>query len=372
MKILVTAAWLFISLAAVCFAEATKCRVCDKAIEDRFYFLEDKARAAKFEVCTNCIKLETRCFACNLPVQADFTTLTDGRLLCSYCRKDAVTEIDEAKKICLAARDELDRILYRFLALPETNVTVAIVDRFALESLFKTPGYGKLCPSVFGATLSRKTNKQTYTHTISVLSDLNKARLESVAVHEFGHTWLNENLSAARRSTIAPDAVEAFCELLAHTLMEAKHEKLEIQALKENLYTRGQLTAFLAAEKQFGFNAIVDWMKYGEAEKLDADNSREVQSVRLPPAGTSIANPPPRQQIKPTPLPAKLKLTNISGPPNRRLAIINDRTFGVGDQANLRLATTNLAIRCLEIRTNSVLIQIEFPGVKQELFLSKD
>jgi len=64
-----------------------------------------------------------------------------------------------------------------------------------------------------------------------------------------------------------------------------------------------------------------------------------------------------------------LTLKNISGSPARRLAIINDRTFAVQDQALMRLATTNVLIRCLEIRTNSVLIQFDESGAKQELLL---
>lgn len=62
-------------------------------------------------------------------------------------------------------------------------------------------------------------------------------------------------------------------------------------------------------------------------------------------------------------------LKNLSGLPHRRLAIINDRTFAVNDQATIKLAASNVVVRCLEIRTNSVLIEVEGAGAKRELFL---
>jgi hypothetical protein len=38
----------------------------------------------------------------------------------------------------------------------------------------------------------------------------------------------------------------------------------------------------------------------------------------------------------------------------------------------MKLAATNVSIRCLEIRTNSVVIQFEGTGEKQELLLPEE
>jgi hypothetical protein len=369
MKALVTAALLLFSLAAVFSAGPATCRVCDTPITGKFYFVKDKAHGGEFEVCTNCIVLETRCFACSLPVKSGFTTLADGRFLCSRCAQEAVLQDEEAKKICWETREVMDRLFARYLFFPQTNVVVTVVDRFTLDSLFKSPGYAQQCTSVFGATSSHPLDKR-FVHTISVLSGLSRHRLEAVAAHEFSHAWLNENLTPKRKAAISRDALEAFCELVAYDLMVAGNNLVEKTNILENPYTAGQLEAFVAAESRHGFNAIADWVKSGDSEKLDAtdpDGVRFIHEETVIPAG----RPAYYSTAPPPPLPDKLTLKNISGTRGHRLAIINNRTFAVNDQALLRLATSNVLIRCLDIRTNSVLIQFDEGGAKQELFLPK-
>jgi len=252
---------------------------------------------------------------------------------------------------------------------------VTVVDRFTLDSLFKSPGYAQQCTSVFGATRTHQVAEGRYIHAISVLSGLSKARLEAVAAHEFAHAWLNENLTSARKATLSRDAIEGFCELVAYDLMVEQNHEFEKIGIKENPYTAGQLEAFLAAETTHGFNAVLDWMHAGEAAKLDAadpDKVRVVRAVDRPAAFAAAGRPVYYTYAPPPPLPDKLLLRNISGTPARRLAIINDQTFGVKDRALLKLAATSVLIRCLEIRTNSVLIQFDETGVKQELVLPED
>ncbi|HEY4952631.1 MAG TPA: hypothetical protein VII71_04500 [Verrucomicrobiae bacterium] len=58
-------------------------------------------------------------------------------------------------------------------------------------------------------------------------------------------------------------------------------------------------------------------------------------------------------------------MQGISGPPNRRLAIINNVTFGVGDEAEVRTPQGRIHIHCLEITANSAVI--EAGGQRQEL-----
>lgn len=369
MKVLVTAALLVVSAAAVFCAPTPKCRVCDAAITGEFYFVKDKARGGKFEVCTNCFKLETRCFSCSLPVKSGFTTLADGRLLCSFCAPEAVTHDDEAREVCWETRDRLDQLFARYLSFPRTNVSVTIADRFTLDSLFKSPGYAQQCPSVFGATRTVPLTGGRQIHAISVLGGLSKTRLEAVAAHEFTHAWLNENLSADRKAALAREALEGFCELIAYDLMQDRGNEFEKTSLKENPYSAGQLDAFMGAEARHGFNAVLDWVKAGETAKLDAadpDGVRAVREAALPPKPETPAY---YSRAPAAPPPDKLTLKTISGTSGRRLAIINDRTFGVQDVARINLAATNVLIRCLEIRSNSVLIQYEAGRERQELML---
>jgi hypothetical protein len=373
MNALVTAAWLFLSLAAASLAGTTQCRVCEKPIAGKFYFVDDKARGGKFEVCGDCVKLETHCFACGLPVKSGFTPLPDGRFLCASCAREAVVPDEEAKKICLETRDDLDRLFSRYLSFPQTNIVLTIVDQFTLESLFKSPGYTRECTAIFGATQSHTVGSGSRIHAINILSSLSKLQLEAVAAHEFGHAWIDEKLPADRKATLSPDALEAFCELIAYNLMDDRRAGYQKKAIRENPYTRGQFDAFLMAESHHGFNAILDWMKSGETGKLDAADPDGVRVTRAtegpaPPSGVPsyLLNAPPAA------LPDKLTLRSVSGPPARRFAIINDQTFGQMDRARVRLARTNVTIRCLEIRTNSVVIRFEDSGMKQELLLPEE
>lgn len=369
MKVLVTAALLMFSAAAVFCASTPKCRVCEAAITGEFYFVKDKARGGKHEVCTNCFKLETRCFSCSLPVKSGYTTLADGRLLCALCAKEAVTQDDETREVCWETRDRLDQLFARYLSFPRTNVSVTIVDRFTLDTLFKSPGYAEQCTSVFGATRTHPLSEGRQIHALSVLNGLSKPRLEAVAAHEFAHAWLNENLTPARKAALSREAIEGFCELIAYDLMQDRGHQVEKAGIKENPYTAGQLDAFVAAETQYGFNTVVDWMKAGESTRLDAADPDGIRAVREAALASEPARPAYYSRAPAAPLPDKLTLKSVSGSPGRPLAIINDRTFGVQDVARINLATTNVLIRCLEIRTNSILIRFEATGEKLELFL---
>ena len=71
-------------------------------------------------------------------------------------------------------------------------------------------------------------------------------------------------------------------------------------------------------------------------------------------AAAAIAKP-----NQPVPTPAvELLLKGFSGVPNHRLAIINNNTFAVGEAGDVKTATGRVHVRCLEIKADSVIIQI--------------
>jgi len=63
------------------------------------------------------------------------------------------------------------------------------------------------------------------------------------------------------------------------------------------------------------------------------------------------AVPPPRFN--------DLVLKSISGPSNKRLAMINNQTFGVGESALLKLGDAQRKVKCVEIREKSVLVTVD-------------
>jgi hypothetical protein len=60
-----------------------------------------------------------------------------------------------------------------------------------------------------------------------------------------------------------------------------------------------------------------------------------------------------------------LVLKGFSGTPDHRLAIINNHTFGVGDEGDVLTPHSRIHIRLVEVRTNSVVI--ESGGQRHEL-----
>jgi hypothetical protein len=64
-----------------------------------------------------------------------------------------------------------------------------------------------------------------------------------------------------------------------------------------------------------------------------------------------------------------LSLKGVSGTTEKRLAIINNRTFEVGEEGDLRVGGQVLRIKCVEVRDRSVLITVN--GISKELFLGQ-
>jgi hypothetical protein len=62
---------------------------------------------------------------------------------------------------------------------------------------------------------------------------------------------------------------------------------------------------------------------------------------------------------------SSLVLKGVSGPLDHRLAIINNRTLAVGDEQDITTSQGRLHIRCVEIKNNSVVLEIG--GERHEL-----
>jgi hypothetical protein len=62
-----------------------------------------------------------------------------------------------------------------------------------------------------------------------------------------------------------------------------------------------------------------------------------------------------------------LAVKGISGPPGHRLVIINNHTFGVGDEGDVLTSSGRVHIRCTEVRADGVTIEIN--GQRHELHL---
>ena len=64
-------------------------------------------------------------------------------------------------------------------------------------------------------------------------------------------------------------------------------------------------------------------------------------------------------------------MKNISGSAPRRLALINDQTLTVGETAKVMFNGTRLSLTLVEIRDDSVVIQVEGENEPRTLRLKK-
>lgn len=64
-----------------------------------------------------------------------------------------------------------------------------------------------------------------------------------------------------------------------------------------------------------------------------------------------------------------LQLKGFSGTANRRLAIVNNQTFEVGEEREVTTSGGKIKIRCVEIRADSVLVELPNQGGRKELQL---
>ncbi len=65
----------------------------------------------------------------------------------------------------------------------------------------------------------------------------------------------------------------------------------------------------------------------------------------------------------------QLALKGISGPANRRFALINNQTLAVGETAQVRIPNGQVKVHCWEIRNDSVIVSVEGDPEKKELKL---
>ncbi len=354
--------------------EVLKCDICGDVIKENYHSMEDLALGGRKNVCQACWKLEERCFICGLPVRDGYQTLQDGRLICERDAKEVIGSEGEAKQICQSVRDDVDRLLTRFMTFPDTNVIVSIVNRFYLENLFKAPGEGQACVSIYGATTSNRLPGKRVVHSVCLLSNLRKARLMAVCAHEYTHAWMGENVTPERTAALDKDTLEAFCELVAYKYMESRQETFEMEAIKRNNYTHGKIDVLLEADANYGFNSVVDWIKSGTDPVLEVASLQRIRAVDGNYVSTTAPAPSalltlPLAARPVVAAPTTLVLKGISGTGQHRFALINATTFEPMEKGRVRLGQTNVVVRCLEIHNDSVTIQVDGATEKKQLFL---
>ena len=133
--------------------------------------------------------------------------------------------------------------------------------------------------------------------------------------------------------------------------------------------SHGQIDVFVQAESAYNFYYVTKWVIGGEDNSLSAANLARLLVLKTDPDARAAAFAwPPPAAVRLT-APTTLMLKNISGTPRRRFAMINGTTLAVNESAKIPLGTTNVTVRCLEIKGASVIIQVAGESAPKELAL---
>ena len=345
-------AWLTVVTTHAAVSAEDACPVCRQRFGNKVFSIKKLGSEDKILICAECVKLETRCYLCGVPVKDQFTKLADGRLLCPDDAKRAVLEQDEAVRIFDDVKRDAQTVLARLGTLPHRNIQLILEAKPKLDKTGANVISKHEDSLLMGLTRSRCDSGECQ-HTIYLLHGLTRERLTVVAAHEYAHTWLHENVTRK----LNQDAVEGFCDWLAYQVIKDKPMAVEMKVLMESDYSQGQLQALIAAEKAHSFNRVIQWVKSGVEPAVDVQHLERIlqlrESTSPEPVAYAFASLAP-----PRPAPTNLVLKGLSGSKTRRFALINDGTFALHEQGKVRLGSSNIVLTCREIRDDAVVVEV--------------
>jgi hypothetical protein len=283
-------------------------------------------------------------------------------VLCERDAKIAVLSGEEAKILFEEVKRDMILTFRGAKAFPDRNITFGLADKTELEGLSRFKRFPSTHNALLGLTRSRA-KADDFQHDIDVLAGMPRNKFLGVCAHEYGHAWLQENLTDGR--TLDSDTVEGFCELLAYKYVSSKGDEVEPKLILQNDYTHGQIDLFVRAESDYNFYHVMKWIISGEDVSLSSANLPRLLTLRSGPA-PEFAWPPPSALR--TMGPTNLVLKNISGTAKRRFAMINGATLAVNESAKVPFASSNITVRCLEIKDASVIVQVAGESEAKELF----
>lgn len=289
--------------------------------------------------CDECHQLKTRCSHCGLPARDGFAKTSDGRVFCRLDLPNVVLSTNDAVRVFHETKADLLRLTGDALALKQPHVSVTLSDVAYWSGNESASDLHRV-----GIAHSRLNGGQ-FSHNVVLLSGQPKDDLRSVCAHEYTHLWINENRPEGR--VIDPSTLEAICELAAYKLAQSRRDTNQIERLRRNPYTQGLITNLITFESHNGFEAVLAWVKTGRTPKLDVDSAGATRTAAWAVPSVQRA------------LPEEVTLTGLAVSATRRVAFINGVLFAASDRKRVRLKDRTVIVKCVEIREDGVLVQVE-------------
>ena len=342
--ILRTPAFILFLFATVILAAAEQtnyfCIVCGKGPLTGNIWLHPRG-----PICDDCEKITDRCSICGLPVRPGDGHLQtgDGRFICKFDKTNVVMTQDQANDLFQQTRDAVVDLYGPQFALKNTTVTVNLFDVDYWSEKGRDNGLHK-----YGFASSRPSANGVWSHEVVMLSGRTREEMISVAAHEYTHLWINENRPEGHH--IDGDTIEAICELTAYKLMGEKRLPETQKRILENPYTNGKIKDLVAVEREGGTDYVLNWVKNGTSETVDAEaNLAPVPATA--PAAPFIAAP--------RVLPQGLKFSGLMAFGRDQTAVINGQEFAAGDQKVVKLRDRSVLVHCLEIHEGEITVEAD-------------
>jgi hypothetical protein len=327
------------------WADSTpNCEVCAQPTKGKYWHYKSPARTNV--VCDVCHQLPNKCSVCGLPAPEGHIKMGDGRVICKKDSPRVVVLEEEAVRLFWEARREAERIGEGHLALRSPHLKIRLFDSPFWASKKVNPDAD--VSHLLGIAASPVSAGEHF-HNVNLLGGVLRESLGTTSAHEYMHLWINENRPESHK--IDGDTVEAICELLAYKVAVFRQDKEQLEKSKSNTYTKGKILELMSYEQEFGFQAVLQWVKTGTEPTL---------------AGREIAKPPPVAEIPffvpaaaVRPAATNLVLKGVMGSEKRRLALINDRTFEKAEEGKVRVGDKTVVVKCVDILVDAVVVRID-------------
>jgi hypothetical protein len=340
------------------FVKASEsCATCQNRITGNIYVGVDTCRKTNVLVCEPCLQITTRCVVCTVRVHKKFGLhLPDGRAYCARDAKSAVMEETVAFDLFAKAKEQAVDLLSRYPPLPLRNLEVHLVTQEEFVAQYRR------LPSIddplhlFGLTITRPNKDGAKQHDIYLLHGVPRDEFLAVCAHEYTHAWLQDREKPVRQ--LHKDTREGICELIAYQVVTQLRLEEEKQRILENPYTVGQIRALVAAEKEYGLHRLIQWVDRGIDSWVDTNQLDAVLNLREAETREGAVFQWPLPVVSPPAL-DKLVLKSLALGGRQPLALINNVTLAVGEEAKVRVGTSNVLVRCLAISNAVVTVQVQ-------------
>ncbi len=303
-------------------------------------FLNDIDSGVYVHLCDTCNNLYKFCSVCGLPVPDDTMRTGDGRLICAREASDVLMDAVTADKIFQSAQREAVNLINNSFGLNQSDVTVRVADNLSTTRFIFSGDTHVLAIS------ETQTSRKGVTHRVFVRTGQTKQQAFYSCIHEYTHLWINENVG---NHDIEPNTIEGICELIAYKVAERRSDSVAQKIMLHNTYTHGRLQDLIQYNTREMLSKVLDWVRDGTTYKLPKPDVPLDIQIALAQAATR-----PQKQVE------TLSVNGTIHTAKGTLVLLTSGLIlGKGESGMIKINGQSSKIRCLDIKSDTAVLQFE-------------